>query len=665
MNLKISAILAASLLLSHSCAPELQPGPQDPSSPGERTEQAALPEWGEPEDINAPLNGDVSLTTLPEWEDISLDYSLLDSVNHPRLIFLKSDFESIPDKAKENTYLGKLHSNIMGAAKIMARISRPLEYSKDEAGKSILQICRKAVHRIADLAYAYRVSGEEVYLRMAEWNINVVCDFPDWNSAHFLDAAEMALAVSLGYDWLKAELSDSTLAKVPLKVREYALEPGLSKKIWRRTGNWNQVCCSGLVCASLALYENYPELADEVIRRCLSANAREVKAIYSPDGAFPEGPGYWEYGTTYEGIMCMAMETALGSDLGIPLIDGFSKAGDFYTFDRGNTGRRFNYADSGESDETSLALWYLAYRQGRPSFLYQDIARLDDDTYLHEYYSFLAAAASLKMGNVRAEAPQGSLYSSDGAIPLMICRTGWNISDPYLALKGGCANASHAHLDVGEIVYEQYGTRWFKDFTYTSNYTELELIFAASGLTRSQLGSTVAGSWRWKVFQYHNRQHSTITVDDKDHCPYGYARVVSLFDSDEQLGGEICLDDPFKDQLAAASRKAVIRSGSYLEVRDSLHALPGKDARIRWTCCSDAKPEIVSSGILLSDGNTTMKLSTDAPGAVFRIWSSDPADYPTPLERGEDPLEGYICGFEFDIPASGKILVTTTLKRNQ
>lgn len=622
----------------------------------------------EPEPERPKMNQGKSVKNLPEWTDISIDYSLLTSNDHPRLFLFNNDFIKIKKQVNDasNVYLKKLHDNMMAAAVIMARTTRPLEYQKDESGKSITQISRKAIHRIVDLAYAYRYTGEDKYLKMAEWNMNVVCDFPDWNDEHFLDAAEMATAVGIGYDWLKKDLADSTLEKIPAKLKAYALDPGLARNIYKREGNWNQVCCGGLIVAALSIYEIYPELADEVIRKCMAYNANEVKNTYAPSGAFPEGPGYWEYGTCYEGILCLALETALGSDFEIPLVEGFQGAGDFYVFDRGNTGKRFNYSDSGESDETSFGLWYLAYKQKNPSFLYQDLARLDDDTYLHEYYTFMAITASYLMGNVTATHPSGRLYRADNESinPVLMCRTGWGTNDPYLAIKGGSCNVSHAHMDAGEVVYEQYGTRWFKDFTYTTNYTELRLIFKASGLSSDELGKLDVDSWRWKVFQYHNRQHSTITANDANHWPYGKARIYEAYDSENELGGYVDLTDTFYGQLHSANRKAVIKDNSYLEITDKFTALNnGKAAHIRWTCGSDASPRLVKGGIELDDGATKMKLVNNAPDAVYKIWSVDPNDYPTELERGEDPLDGYLCGFEFNIPAGESVTIVTTLKK--
>ena len=616
-------------------------------------------------------NAGKSVADLPEWSAISIDYTNLTASNHPRLFLRNGDIKSICEKVNGGTdaNLSKLHSSILAGAKTLVKNTAALKYEITVGGQ-LLQTSRKALIRIADMAYAYRVTGEERFLEMADFHINTVCDFPDWHSGHFLDVAEMALAVAIGYDWLYNDLPESTLEKARLRLKEYALEEAEPNNIWSKAGNWNQVCLAGLVSAALAVYEDYPALCDEVIRKALSSNAKEVKAIYSPSGAFPEGPGYWEYGTTFQGIMNLALETALGTDFELPSIEGFSKTGLYYMYARGNSGKRFNYSDSGEKDEGSVGLWYFAYKYKRGFYLYQDMSHLDDGFFKTENYAFLALTCCHRMGALPVVKPTGNMYKGNGANPVMMCRTGWDRDDLYLALKGGEANISHAHLDVGEVVFDAYGTRWFKDFTYTTDYGEMRSILVASGLSMDELGNREQDSWRWKFFQYHNLRHSTLTVDKKAHWPYGVGQITKI-DETSRLGGYVDLANTFYGQLATGNRTAVIRDGSWLEITDVLTALDGKAASIRFTCASDAEPQVVADGIILTDSNgVKMKITTDAPSPKFSVWSVDPAassDYTSPFTETDalhqNPLDGYLCGFEYTIPAGKKSTVVTIMKR--
>ena len=60
--------------------------------------------------------------------------------------------------------------------------------------------------------------------------------------------------------------------------------------------NQNQVGNGGMLAAALALAELHPEFARLAVRgavRSLPLSQGE----YYPDGAYPEGPGYWGFGT--------------------------------------------------------------------------------------------------------------------------------------------------------------------------------------------------------------------------------------------------------------------------------------------------------------------------------------------------------------------------------
>lgn len=617
------------------------------------------------------LNEGKSVAGFPEWTDISINYGNLTSANHPRLFLRNKDIKAICSKVScgSDPNLAKLHKAILSGAGSLVKNTTPLKYEVTVGGQLVLT-SRKALLRIADLAYAYRVTGEERYLEMADWNINTVCDFPDWHAEHFLDVAEMATAVAIGYDWLYNDLPDATKEKARAHLKSFALELAEPNSIYKKAGNWNQVCLGGLICAAIAVYEDCPQLCDEVIRKSLASNAKEVKAIYAPSGACPEGPGYWEYGTTYQGILNLACETALGTDFGLPSVEGFDKTGLYYMYIRGNSGKRFNYSDSGEKNEASTGLWYMAYKLNKGYYLYQDISRLDDGSFCTEHYAFLALTCCHRLGAVSVNEPSGNIYKANGPNPVLMCRTGWKKDDLYLALKGGEANISHAHLDVGEVVFDAYGTRWMKDFTYSTDYGECRSILLASGLSADELGNREQDSWRWKFFQYHNLRHSTLTIDMKPHWPYGIAEITKKSD-DTRLGGYVDLTNAFYNQLKTGNRTAVIRDGSFLEITDVLTALDGKSASVRWTCASDAEPSVVADGIVLTDVNgVRMKISTTAPGAKFSVWSTDPAkseDYKSPFTETEtlhqNPLDGYLCGFEYVIPAGTKVTAVTTLKK--
>ncbi len=50
--------------------------------------------------------------------------------------------------------------------------------------------------------------------------------------------------------------------------------------------------------AALALADEEPELAGEILEAAIESIRRPM-AAYAPDGAWPEGPGYWNCGMRY------------------------------------------------------------------------------------------------------------------------------------------------------------------------------------------------------------------------------------------------------------------------------------------------------------------------------------------------------------------------------
>ena len=601
------------------------------------------------------------------WQDISLDCASLTETNHPRLFLGDDDIRGIRKSLSRNRNLGALHRIMMDVADSLLDRDDPLEYRMDARGRSILKTSSEAVRRIAALSYAYRVTGNKVYLLKAEDCLAQVCAFPDWNSTHFLDPAEMAFGVALGYDWLYKSLPEELRTKAAVCLRDYAMEEvahGIGQQIYDRSGNWNQVCIAGTTAAAIVTYELNPELSAEVIRRGIVSNSRAAREIYSPSGAFPEGPGYWLYGTCYQEYLNMMLEDAFGTDFGLNAVEGFSKTGIYKAFSRSGAGHVFNYSDNSDVLTVAPGLWYLAWKFGDTGILYDEIRLMNEDSrgYFKDRRLLVALISAYRLGKVRIEPMKDRLYVGTGTNDVLMAKSGWGENDLYLGLKGGCASVGHSHMDAGSFVFDAYGTRWANDY-YVRAYDKQEAIFKKLGLEKSDWAYDQK-SYRWYLFQYNNRQHSTLTINGKDHNVDGYASIVETWDEPERLGGKLEMTDVFGGDLKAASRSASIVDGSWLEITDELTTEDGKPAHVRFTLIAKVKPQVGPDGILFNDGKTRMLLSTDADGAKYMTWSSNPKDYDSPTAFGEPSFKRtWICGYEYDIPAGTAVRVNTTMKR--
>ena len=139
--------------------------------------------------------------------------------------------------------------------------------------------------------------------------------------------------------------------------------------------------------------------------------------------------------------------------------------------------------------------------------------------------------------------------------------------------------------------------------------------------------------------------------------------MTGKIETESLLGGRINLTPVFGDDLASAVRTAVIKDSEYLRITDVLEAPAGVPAHIRWTCATDGVPTVLADRIELSDGKTTMVLAASGTEVVYKTWSTNPQDYGTLTSPYEKPLDGYLCGFEFDIPAGATVTLETTLRK--
>ena len=215
---------------------------------------------------------------------------------HPRLLMTTADQKAIGEHIRSNETWKRLHADILSECDRMVALPT---LERKQIGMRLLATSREALRRIFFLSYAYRMTGEEKYFKRAEAEMLKAASFSDWNPSHFLDVGEMTMALGIGYDWLYPKLSESSRKTIREAIINKGFVPSYDTAYnWFLDAehNWNQVCNGGLVCCALAIYETHPEEAQEIIDRAVETNRRAMEGMYSPDGNYPEGYGYWGYG---------------------------------------------------------------------------------------------------------------------------------------------------------------------------------------------------------------------------------------------------------------------------------------------------------------------------------------------------------------------------------
>jgi hypothetical protein len=220
---------------------------------------------------------------------------------HPRLLATSNDFVQLKQRVSSETQLRAWHDALRREAENL--ITQPPSKYEIPDDLRLLSVSRRVLHRTQLLALLHRLDGDPRWRDRAWKELEAAAQFPDWNPRHFLDTAEMTHAFALGYDWLFEAWTPEQRATVRAAMIEKGMKPALEihrkKTGWTRARhNWNQVCNGGIGIGALALAEVEPQLAGEFLHGALNSIQLPM-AEYAPDGAWAEGPAYWNYATTY------------------------------------------------------------------------------------------------------------------------------------------------------------------------------------------------------------------------------------------------------------------------------------------------------------------------------------------------------------------------------
>ena len=573
---------------------------------------------------------------------------------HPRILMLKGEEAAIRKTISGDKIWGKMQQAILDESDRLLALS-PVE--RIQIGRRLLDKSREALRRLFFLSYAYRTTQKPQYLRRAEKEMLAIAAFSDWNPPHFLDVAEMTMAVSIGYDWLYNDLSPASRSIIKEAIIKKGIEPSLDTKYnnnWLNAEhNWNQVCHAGMAYGALAIYEDQPELAKQIINRSINSVPSSMKD-YGPDGAYPEGYGYWGYGTSFNVMLISALDKAFGKNFGLSDKPGFLKTPHYLENMTGPSGRPFNYSDAGGGGGLQPAMFWFAQKNADPSLLWVERSRLlNEDPQKHINDRLLPAmmlwGGGVSINNITP--PKANMWVGQGKNPVVLMRTSWtDTAAIFVGMKGGSVSVNHAHMDIGSFVMEAGGVRWAMDFGM-QEYESLE----SKGL---QIFGRTQDAQRWTVFRYINQVHNTLTINNQHQRVIGYAPLTGFSSSKDFMNAVTDMSEVYKGAVAKAVRGIAIVDQQYVVVRDEIEALDTVTT-IRWTLLTPANVVITGKNTAeLTKNGKKLLLRVDAPGdIVMKTWPTDP-----PPNSYDAPNPGTIrTGFELTIPAKSKTAFTVSL----
>ncbi|MCX6309280.1 MAG: heparinase II/III family protein [Bacteroidia bacterium] len=594
------------------------------------------------------------------------DVEKIIKIEHPRILLLKGDEKAIQQAIAQNTTWAKMHQAILNSADAM--IDKPVLERKLE-GVRLLDVSREALRRIFFLSYAYRVSGNEKYAQRAEKEMLAVSAFSDWQPPHFLGVAELALGVSIGYDWLYETLSPDSRFTIENALITKAIEPSFEAtqaSIFMGSSNWNQVCNAGMVYAALAIAEKRADLAEKVFTRSIPSIAIPMKS-YDPDGAFAEGYMYWQYGTVFNIFMLDALQKVGITDLRMADFKGFAKTSTYLLNMTGTSGESFNYMDCIPNSILNSSQFWFASQLNEPSLLWVEKSYMEGNNFKmltdgnglpltetsmnEDKYSQFTTDRTLPALMIwgigidlsKVTKPLSNHFVGQGETPVCLMRTSWvDKKAIYIGFKTGSPGTSHGHMDVGSFVLDADGERWASDFGM-QNYNSLE----SKGVN---LWSLLQNSTRWNTFRYNNLAHNTLTVNGKYQDVKGRAKIDKSGFLPDFSFAISDLSAVYKQQLQSFKRGIALVNNRFAVVQDEFRTSNKVDT-IRWTMLTKAEVKFSGQKIIeLTLNGKKLVVRIDTPAKfTLREWSTKPKN-----DFDADNTGTTLVGFEMILPANSQ-----------
>ncbi|WP_203076496.1 heparinase II/III domain-containing protein [Falsiroseomonas ponticola] len=529
---------------------------------------------------------------------------------HPRLLTTPAELATLPARlAAEETGRRWRTALLRDADGLLAR--PPVERRFEARRPVLLPTSREILRRTEALGVAFLLTADPRYAARLAAEMRAAAAYPDWNPSHFLDVAEMTTAFALALDWCHAAWGEADRAMARDAIIAKGLQPGLEgfrqRAFWTRvTHNWALVCMGGLVCGALAVAEDAPMLAAEILSLAIPA-ARPALASYAPDGAWDEGVAYWDYATQYAVFLMAALDSALGSDQGLSAVPGLAEAWRFRLHLEGPTGRVFNFADGPEGVRNTPALMWLARRYQAPAAAWL-IGRAPGVTGTGVLWYQPGGQAPGAMG-----LPLDARFRH---VEVASLRGAWGEPGAsWIAFKGGDNAANHGNLDLGTFVMEAGGERFAIDL----------------GADDYALPGYFSPGQRFSYYRNATAGQNALLVDGADQ-PARATAAITTFRSEPGFARAVADLSAGYPALASARRGIALLDRRVMVVADEVTGSAGR--RLRWQMHTRAAVELAGAAAVLRQGAAVLHARILEPaGAVFSL---DSAARPPP----ENPNTG-------------------------
>ncbi|CAG7847348.1 SubName: Full=Uncharacterized protein {ECO:0000313/EMBL:CCA67701.1} [Serendipita indica DSM 11827] len=306
--------------------------------------------------------------------------------DRPRLVAGRYKIQALPNLMKGDPYLQQWNDIIMANA----------TYYKDQpavvhvfdggpSGSGILDPAREVKQRVKHFAYAYLMTNDTSWVDHTWRELNNAIHWADdtsqagndptdpWNSAHFLDCAELTATFAIAYDWLYDQWTDDQRNTIRTSIINFGLTRGAAgyaqNAFWTGVnGNWNCVSNSGLAMGCIAIAgDDTSGTCNSLLPQVVNNAAANCVRVPTPNGSGAETPNYWYFAMTGWAELTSSLQLATGGDFGMLNNNpSFNLTGLYHMYVWGMTSL-FDYGDHGpnkfSTSDTSLFYMGTAYNQ--------------------------------------------------------------------------------------------------------------------------------------------------------------------------------------------------------------------------------------------------------------------------------------------------------------
>jgi hypothetical protein len=533
---------------------------------------------------------------------------------HPRVIVDAEAIARIKRTVRVDPHAGRWYAQIRSQAD--AILDEPPSHYEIPDGRRLLSVSRRVKERVRTLALVYLLAGGQAYLDRVWAEVAAAAAFNDWNPSHFLDTAEMTHALTIAYDWLYGQWDEAQRQTMRQAIVTLGLEPGLDAyqgrgpSPWWPTSenNWNQVCNGGLGIGALAVADERPSLAADILYAAIQSLPRAM-GHYVPDGAGTEGVTYWDYGSRYNILFLSALESALGSDFGLLQIEGFDLSGSYQLYMCGAERMAFDFGDCALRRMSTPQHFWLGRKYDLPQY---------------SWFRHRELASAERHGNVldllwfddRGRDYDATLLPLDKHYRQAECasmRSAWGDPDALVVgfQAGQNRDGAHRHLDLGSFILDALGERWAID----------------SGVERETYQRHRNQRQRWEFYRVRAEGHNTLVINPDqgpDQDLDAFAEIA--FESTPALvTASADLSQAYVGRARRVQRTLSMVDRAYVRLADEVAA--DEPVEVWWFLHTTAQVDLSEDGRMaaLRQNGKRLTVQIDAPaGASFEVMEACP-----------------------------------------